>query len=115
MKIFNSPSKKFQGEIHIHDPLTLPMILAIEEAQRAGSECFEDAKLKPGKTWSNVDDAWMPAILKCVEKFEITGFPEIVTRENFPASPRIASRRFITWLINTLADIYIGEEEIPNE
>lgn len=69
-----------------------------------------------GRVWlSEIDGNQMPAVLSCVEKWEIVGVPEIVTLDNFPASPRKASHELIEWIYRELLKVYFGEAAIPNE
>ena len=108
-KQITSNSKRWAGTVTLSDPLTIPQAQAIE------------AGLKPpqggedGKIWLSVIDAnQLPAVIACVEKWELTGFPEVVTVDNFPASPRKESHAFIEWLFREILNIYSGEAEIPN-
>lgn len=93
----------------IADPLTMPQAQAIEATikQIEGGE--------NGKTWlSVVDGMQLPAVLACVEKWELSNFPANVTADTFPASPRADSHKLIAWLFAEVFKVYIGEAEIPN-
>lgn len=92
----------------IADPLTLPQVEAIEEAM--------ELKVEGEKVYLSVfDKKNLPAILACVEKWELDYFPETVTLQSFPMSPRKASHELIGWLWGEIIGVYVGEQEIPNE
>lgn len=101
----------------ISDPLTMPQVKAIEAVNDASTkeqlEKYVDGKGKIKKTI--LDEIRLPAIIACVEKWDIAGFPETVTVETFPLSPRNASHDFILWLFREINKVYSGEIEIPNE
>lgn len=104
-----SPSEIFTGSVTIADPITIPQAQLIE----AGMKQVEGEN---GRVWlSEIDGNQMPAVLSCVEKWEIVGVPEIVTLDNFPASPRKASHELIEWIYRELLKVYFGEAAIPNE
>ena len=68
-----------------------------------------------GRVWLSVEDErLLPAVLACVEKWELDKFPESVTLETFPASPRAESHGLVAWLFNEIFTVYIGEKQIPN-
>jgi len=101
---------KWAGTVEIADPLTIPQVQLIE-AGLAKPE--KDAE---GKTWLSAYDAnRIPALLGCVTKWNLEGFPENLTVENFPASPRKASNALVNFLFLELINIYTGDTEVPNE
>lgn len=107
MKILSSPSKRWHGSVTISDPMTLPQVMAIEEV-------FGSPEGKGRVMKSVIDRKLLPAILACVEHWNLENFPEAVTVETFPATPRAESSALIRWLWNELYKVYIGETEIPN-
>ncbi len=107
-KVITSPLQRWAGEVTISDPLTL-----------AQAHLIEDGLTQPegegGRIWFTViDEKQMPAILACVESWNLTNFPEKVTAENFPASPRGDSHKLIDWLFSEIRKVYFGEAEVPN-
>ena len=108
-KVITSQSKIWTGTVTLAEPLTLPQVEKIEAAM----------DFRPGeseKVWfTTLDREKLPAILACVEKWELKGFPESVTIETFPLTPRPASHKLVDWLWGELWKVYIGELEIPNE
>lgn len=90
----------------------MPQVMAIENVIGLS---FED-KVSGGRIWmSIVDEKMLPAICLCVSKWELFGFPETVTPDNFPATPRPESHKLIKWLFDEIYKVYLGELEIPNE
>jgi len=76
----------------------------------------KDESAKDGRVWLSVVDAnQLPAILGCVEKWEIENIPEKPTLETFPASPRAETHKLIDWLFRELLTVYFGEATVPNE
>lgn len=61
-----------------------------------------------------VDERMLPAICACVQEWRLNDFPETVTPENFPATPRAESHALIAWLFAEIFKVYVGELEIPN-
>lgn len=112
MKIVQSPVQRWPGSVTLSQPLTLPQARLIEAALRPIQSDTADGE----RVWfSTLDAAQLPAIIACVEKWELSGFPETVTADNFPASPRGDSHKLIEWLYKEILAVYFGESEIPNE
>lgn len=97
------------------------MVRLVDEALEATS-ADELNKLVSGKNAEGeatiktylVDERMLPAVIACVEKWELQGFPEIVTADTFPATPRGESHELVKWLFAEIHRIYIGELTIPN-
>lgn len=109
MKTIKSPSKKWPGEVVLSDPLTFPQVLKLEEALREAQAAGDNISM------TRMNYLLLPGILACVERFNLDGFPETVTADTFPATPRVASAELIAWLINEVMDLYRNAVEIPNE
>ena len=108
-KVIISPIERWNGSVTISDPLTMPQAQAIEGGLTMPQENTE------GRVWlSVIDGNQLPAIIACVEKWELANLPENVTADNFPASPRVQSHKLIEWLFTELRRVYMGEVEIPN-
>ena len=122
-KVIQSPVKKFPGTVTLSDPLTLPQVVIIDDCLMTRRDFFEEVedgdnrvyKLKPGMFWSKSDSLEVAAIVQCVDEWSLKGFPEKVTAETFPGSPRSASQAVINWLLTEIMNVYQGETEIPNE
>lgn len=106
-KVITSPSKRWAGTVTLADPLTLAHVEAIEQAleiQTDGERVY----------LSVIDKRNLPAVFACVEKWDLGNFPEAVTLDTFPMSPRKASHDLVQWLWNELMKVYVGEQDIPN-
>lgn len=99
----------FEGSVMIADPLTLAQAHVIEAGMRPPEK---DAD---GRWWlTDEDELKLPAVLACVEKWEIPAIPEGVTLHTFPFSPRPQTHKLIDLVFTALKRIYIGEINIPN-
>lgn len=111
-KIITSPVKRYAGTITISDPLTLPQVVAIQDALRAAEEL---KKADPGATQAKYNLALLPGFLTCVEKIDIAGL-ENVSAATWPGSPYQSSARLIAWLIDEIMGLFLeAEEPVPNE
>ena len=107
-KVIKSNSVRWSGSVTISDPMTLPQVMAIEEV-------FGNPSDTGGRVMKSVIDIkLLPAIIACVEKWNLENFPEAVTVDTFPATPRAESSALIRWLWDELYKVYIGEIEVPN-
>ena len=103
---------KWSGSVIFREPLYMPDVLAIEEAQEIVEEARSGAKDKPGlKLVTLVHRAWLEPICQIVEEWRLEGFPVDVTPLNFPASPRLESAKLVAFLIGELLKIYEGDAE----
>lgn len=108
-KVIESPIEQFPGKVTLYDPLNMLQVLVWEKGFRSAQELGDKATL------SEVNAAYMPAVLACVEKWEISGVPEQPTPETFPFSPRLPSARLLDWLIGEISRVYFGEAEVKND
>lgn len=109
-KKITSPVQRWAGSVTIADPLTIPQAQLIE----AGMKQPQDGE--DGRVWlSVIDGMQLPAIIACVEKWELENMPEVLTADTFPASPRKYSHEIINWLFKEILAVYFGELIIPNE
>lgn len=129
-KIIISEVEGFKGRVHFRQPLNLEQVFAIEDAKDNAIQIEPSAFLtklnevtgnkdEQGEVikaqWSSrADQFFIPALLKCIEKFEVENIPEGVTLDTFPLTPRLRSKNFVDFLWSELEKIYSGEVEIPN-
>ena len=116
-KTITSPSKRWPGSVTLSDPLTLPQAEAIENALDDRRDAVEEAETgEDGRVYFTITDKpCLPAVIACVEKWELEGFPDVVEVTSFPFSPRNAAHELIKWLFEEIIKIYSGESEVPNE
>lgn len=110
-KTITSPVKRWSGTVTISDPMTLPQAEAFEAGLILPDKIDENGKI----FLTALDKPQVPAILACVEKWELADFPNPVAVENFPFSPRKDSHDLIEWMFSEIRKIYLGESDVPNE
>ena len=109
-KVITSPVKRWPGTVTLYEPLSYPQVLALEEVYRAREKLPEDATINQARA------LFVPAIIKCVESWQLEGnFPQNPTLDTFPASPKVAAAELLTWLINEVAELFMDADAIPNE
>jgi len=95
--------KRFAGTVTFADPLTYPQYItwkdAIEKARQNGN-----VDLTVPETALLI----LPGVLACVESFDVDGIHGMIAADQFPATPRLASARFVVWLINQVGEIVMG-------
>lgn len=104
-KVIESPVKRFPGRVTLSDPLTMPQYMAWVDAAQAAELVDHPAKKQV---------AYLPGVLACVEKWELTGIPEKPTVDTFPASPAQSSVKLVFVLVNAIWEIVNAEDEVPN-
>ena len=110
-KVIKSPVDRFAGTITISDPLTLPQVVAVQEALR---EADELKAADPNASQAKYNLSLLPGILACVEKVDIPGM-ENVTPETWPGSPYQSSAKLVAWLIGEIIDLFReAEAPVPN-
>ena len=108
--IITSQSKAYPGTVTIYDRLTLPQVELVEAA------LSDMPPITEGKVaLTALDKPRLPALLACVEKWDLKGFPDNVTVENFPLTPRRQAHDLIMQIFVEIAKVYNGELDVPNE
>lgn len=122
-KTITIKNKKWEGTVTLFDRLFLSQVEAIEEALLDTPPAIEREIIgKEGKKekvfstrFTHLDKPKIPALLACVEKWEIKDFPENPTLETFPLTPRKPAHDLIEQIFDEIKIIYNGEIEVPNE
>ena len=104
MREITSPSARFPGVVVLHDPLSYPQVVALEEAVQQAREADGAA----------ADLALLPGLLVCVAEVRLEGIPAKPTPDTWPATPRKAAAELLRWLTSEIMTVYVGETEIPN-
>ena len=107
-KVITSPVKKWPGSVTLSDPLTVPQAMAFEESL-ALARAEENQEI----TRAKIAGLLLPGICACVEKWELEGLG-IVTPENYPATPKLASALLLAWLMKEITELFNEADEIPN-
>lgn len=108
--------KIWTGYVTLADPLSLPQAELWEQSiQMPASNDKEMPAKDEERTWFTKNDkVCAPAVLACVEKWELENF-ELLPDGSLPWTPRTESHNLIVWLHNEIYKIYIGEVIVPNE
>ena len=98
-KIIVSPVTRWPGTVSLHDPLSVPMVAALERA-------IGQARALASPTQGEFDAALLPGLLPCIEAFSLGGLPAQVGMDNFPGTPRLESAKLIAWLLREVMNLY---------
>ncbi len=104
--IITSPSTKWPGTVTLA-PLTFPRLIAFEDALGAAQE-VKDEPMK-------ANYALLPGVCACVEAWNLTGFPAVVTPDTFPAAPLAESAKVLSWLMDEITSRVREASTVPNE
>lgn len=100
-----SPVERWPGYIIVSDPLTLPQTIAMQKAIRKAEEL--------GQVSTDEQNAvLLPGLWECLDEWNIEGIDQDV--DMFPSSPHKESLDFVTWLFNSVREVYNPTEELPN-
>lgn len=110
-KVITSPYIRWAGTVTIADPMFLPQAEAFE----ASMTLPDELKDKKGNiSLLDIDRQRFPALLACVESWDLDGIPNPPTFETFPLSPRPDSHEIQDWIWREIRTVYLGELKIPN-
>jgi hypothetical protein len=102
-------SKVWPGEVTFASPLSLEREAtweyAISDARRAAANGGYSAQIV----------ALLPGFLACIETWNLKGFPERITPQNFPTQPKKERVKLVEWLVKNIDEIYAADIDIPNE
>lgn len=102
--------KPFTGWVDIKDPIPYIATLKISEAIQETNRLAKEEKT------SSAALLLYPALLECVEAWEVNRVPKEVRIESLPGSPKAKADAFIAWLVQNIVDVYLGTGDIdPNE
>jgi len=105
-----SPVEKFPGFVVLPEFMTLPQVIAFEDAIKQAEELKEGGTVRR----SRLDQINLPVIFAIVKEWHVDGVPETPDTESMPLTPRVASATLIAWIWGEITRLYIGEIEIPN-
>lgn len=105
-RVIQSPSKKYSGSITLPEFLTFPQL---DAAETAFDEAHELGEVRFTK-WRR---AILPGLLACVERWDLENFPQPVTVENFPATPRVEVGEIINAVLGVVSALVSGAEVVP--
>ena len=106
-------SGRWGGNITIHSHLTYPQVIAYESSIAAGQEYLEEHGEDAMTAVYN--HLVLPGVIGCIEEWELADFPETVTADTFPATPRVAAAKLLVWVIESIRETMRDDEDIPND
>ena len=116
-KTLTSPILEFSGTVVIPARMTMPQVLSWERSTREQREFLDGLQAEGQQTFSTsgIDNLVIPVLCEIVEEWHIDGMNGNTAPDNFPATPRLASHKFIEWLGGEVRKVYLGETDIKNE
>ncbi len=102
-KVITSPVKKWQGTVTLRDPLSLPQVVAIQDANA------EVQALGKKTTLQKQHNILVPVLLDCIEKWDLEGIDD--PPNPFPASPLVSSAKLANWLLDEVGNLLIEDDE----
>jgi hypothetical protein len=101
----------WRGTVSIYENLFISQVEAVEAALLDRVEVDNENKVR----LTHLDKPKLPALIACVEKWNLEGFPEAVTKDNFPLTPRRPAHLLVEYIFDEIRVIYNGEITVPNE
>jgi hypothetical protein len=106
-KTIKSPVKKWPGTVTLYDPLSLPQVVALEDA------FAQVKKLGQKISLSKQHKELLPAIEDCVASWDLEGIKN--PPSPFPATPRKPANQLLNWLIEEVTALFSEDEEKKSE
>ncbi len=111
-KQIKSPVKKWPGTVTLHDPLSLPQVVAIQNSLESAKALAEDGDLdKVGV--AEYHNELLPAIMDCIESWDLEGLEN--PPNPFPGTPRKPAAKLMGWLSTEVVALFSEAEAVPNE
>jgi len=101
----DSPSTYFSGYVLLPAHLNFDQYCAWEDAI---------AEMSQQKNITRKHRALVPGLVAVVAEWRLAHFPEVVTVDNFPATPATARLELVTWLLGEVMAVVHAEQSIPN-
>jgi hypothetical protein len=111
MKIIKYKSQLWGGLITLSDPLTLEQESAFE---KAATEAQRERNRYGDSIVTTFALCYLPAILLCVEKWDLKDFPKEPTMLTFPARPIKEVAMLVSRLVQEITTLYTESIDIPN-
>ncbi len=111
-KQIKSPVKKWPGTVTLHDPLSLPQVVAVQDALESAKALAEDGDLEK-LGLAEFHNALLPAIEDCIEIWEMEGLDD--PPNPFPGTPRKSAAELMNWLSTEVVALFNEAEAVPNE
>ena len=105
---------QWTGYVILPDALNYPQLLTWEDA-RQELETLKVETWGEGAANPHGTNHIVPALCALVREWHLSGLPERLTIDTFPATPRTQSTLLIVWLVGLIASLYAGSEETPEK
>ena len=114
MKRIESPVEKWPGTVGLRENLYLPQTTAVLDAvDEVGFLKKKDGEQITIKLQDHL--TLLPAILDCIEEWNIEGLERPTSEKDFPGNPLGAANRLASWLFNEVFDLVMFGDTVPNE
>ncbi len=120
-KVIESPVKKWPGKITISDPLSMIQVLALEEvvnerdAYHKNGASEEGDEAVNGHSMIKSRSLLIPALIGCVESWDLEGLDKPNGIEDWPGSPLKESGELINWMFTEIWALLELSTEVPND
>jgi len=104
----------WRGTVEIFDRLHLSQVELVEEALLDEGEQVKNIPESGRIRFTQLDKPKLPALLACVEKWNLSDFPDSVTVDTFPMTPRKAAHELIETIFDEIRKVFNGELQVPN-
>ncbi len=106
--IKESPDSRWPGTLVMPDFMTFPALFRWEQAMNEAKKVTVSNKDSADVTTADFYLKLLPTATSLVNEWHISGLPDKVNENNFPASVKLMS-----WLIQCVSDLYTHTNEIP--
>jgi len=100
---FESTVERWPGHIETEDVMRYPALIAWENALGDAS------KIEDQTSAVSFYGKLLPVAITMVKEWHFDGLPDIVTYENFPASPLL-----VAWLVDCITKLFQATNSVPD-
>lgn len=114
MEPIESPVDIWPGTITLKENLYLPQTVAVIEAvEETGFLNKEEGEPFFVKLSDHL--TMLPAILDCIDEWNIEGYPRPTSEKDFLGRPLAKATTLATWLFNEVFNYILDVDSVPNE
>lgn len=103
------------GYVILPDALNYPQLLAWHDAIDEMADVQDDLTWTAAAANPRTAQYIVKALCSIVREWHLTGLPERVSVESFPATPRVQSALLVAWLGSVLGAMFNGSQETPEK
>ncbi len=108
--IKESPESRWPGTIVLSEYLTFPQLFRWETAMNEAKKVSVLQQAADSITTADFYLKLLPTAVSFVTEWHISGLPDKVDENNFPASAKLMS-----WLITCVSELYTATNDIPSK